>query len=150
MKWLWFHTTLIFGGFAAFAASVASAGMYLSQSRQLKSKRLGKYFSRLPSLDRLDRIHFRFLSAGVILLSLGILSGLFWARDMRRFGELLKDPRAILSFLTCLMYWAVLTVRASALRRGQKIATSTILIFLLLVASWASSYTVSSGLHRSF
>ena len=148
--WLWLHISLIFGGFASLAISFSSAVMYLLQSSQLKAKRIGKIFLTLPSLDALDKIHFRSLIWGVILLSLGILSGLFWATALRELQDILRDPKVILSFLACVTYWVVLSLRLSALRRGQKIAYSTVLIFGVLFIALVTSYYCPVGIHKGF
>ena len=148
--WLWLHIGLIFGGFASLAVSVSSAVMYLLQSSRLKSKHIGRIFQTLPSLDALDKIHFRSLIWGVILFSLGILSGLFWASAIRELKDVLKDPKVILSFLACVTYWIVLSLRLSALRRGQKIAYSTVLIFGVLFIALVTSYYCPVGVHKGF
>ena len=146
--WLLIHMTLIFGGILALFLAVTGAALYLVQSRELKSRHPGGLSTRLPSLENLDRFHFKSLSVGVALFTLGILSGFFWATDMRRSGELWKDSKVHLSILTCFMYWVVLTVRAGALRRGQKIAVGTLLIFVLLLATWMSALYAPSAFHK--
>jgi ABC-type transport system involved in cytochrome c biogenesis permease subunit len=147
-SWLWVHAGLIAGGFAGLLVAASSAVMYLLQSAQLKSKQLGRVFLKLPSLSVLDKLHFTSLSWGVILFSLGILSGLFWAKDIQELGQVMKDPKVTLSFLTCLMYWVVLSLRLGNLRRGQKIAVGTLLALLLLFVTLMSSAYAPSGYHR--
>ncbi|MBI4352636.1 MAG: cytochrome c biogenesis protein CcsA [Candidatus Omnitrophica bacterium] len=149
-KWLWIHTGFIWGGLAGFVAAVSCALMYLFQSWQLKSKRWGKLFVNLPSLQTLDRFHFAFLSIGAILFSLGILGGLFWAKEIKEMGGLWRDPKVFLSFLTCAVYWSVLGLRLSSLRRGQKIAAGTVLVFGLLFVTLMSSTYAPSGFHAGF
>ncbi len=146
--WFWMHISFIFLGLAGFVTALSSAVMYLLQSSQLKSKHPGKTFLKLPALDALDKIHFRSLVGGVILFSLGILSGVYWARDLREFGQIVRDPKVLLSLLTCLMYWMIVGLRISALRRGQKIAAGTLIVFLLLFVTMMSSYYAPSSFHR--
>ncbi|MBI2095580.1 MAG: cytochrome c biogenesis protein CcsA [Candidatus Omnitrophica bacterium] len=134
------HTGFILSGFAGMITAVLSAAMYLVQSYQLKSKRVGNFFLKLPALDTLDRIHFRSLALGVVLFSLGILSGLFWAKNLRELHQVFRDPKVVLSFLTCLAYWLVLGFRMSALSRGQKIAAGTVITFALLVATFVTTH----------
>ena len=53
--WIWVHITLALVGIAAFVLNFAGALMYLLQERQLKGKRPGRLYYRLPSLPTLDR-----------------------------------------------------------------------------------------------
>ena len=85
---------------------------------------------------------------GVILFSLGILSGLFWASDIKELNGILKDPKVALSFLTCFLYWVIVSLRLSSLRRGQKIALGTLLVFVLLFVTFMSASVVPSSFHR--
>jgi len=146
--WLWVHFGFILAGLAGFVAAVSSAIMYLWQASQLKSKHPGQNFLKLPSLDTLDKIHFRSLSWGVILFSLGILTGVIWASGLRELGSLFRDPKVILSFVTCFMYWVIVSLRGSSLRRGHKIAAGTLVVFLLVFLTMASSYVAPSVFHR--
>ncbi len=148
--WLAVHLTFILSGFAGLVIAFSSALMYLLQSTQLKSKHLGKIFLKLPSLEALDQIHFRALSFGVILFSLGILTGIFWAKNLQELREVWRDPKVVFSFVTCAMYWAVLGFRMSALRRGQKIAIGTLLVFAMLVLTFFSTHAIPSALTRGF
>lgn len=141
--WLWLHLGLILSGLAGLLTAVSSAMMYLLQSAQLKSKHPGRFFFKLPSLDSLDRVHFISLVWGSLLFSLGILSGILWARNLNELWQVLGDKKVILSFATCLMYWGILFLRFSSLRRGQKIAIGTVLVFILLFVTIVSSHDVS-------
>jgi len=148
--WLWLHISFILTGFSSLIIAVSSAFMYLLQSSQLKSKHLGKIFLKLPSLNSLDKLHFTSLAWGVILFSLGMLMGLLWAKNTNELKQVLKDPTVVLSFLTCLMYWVILSFRFSTLRRGQKIAISTVLVFGLLFLTLLTSNVAPTGFHRGF
>ena len=148
--WLWLHLGLILSGLAGLLTAVSSAMMYLLQSAQLKSKHPGGLFFKLPSLDSLDRVHFVSLVWGILLFSLGILSGVLWAQNLRELGQVLGDKKVILSLATCFLYWGILAMRFSSLRRGQKIAIGTVFVFILLFVTIVSSHDVSrfsSGAH---
>lgn len=146
--WFWVHFGFILAGLAGFVTAVSSAIMYLCQSAQLKSKHPGAIFLKLPSLDTLDRIHFRALSYGVVLFSLGILAGFLWSRGLSGRGSIFHDPKVILSFITCFMYWVIVSLRGSSMRRGHKIASGTLAVFLLLFLTIAISYYAPSAFHQ--
>ncbi len=147
---LWFilHLVFIFSGLLAFVVTLLTAVMYLLQSAQLKSKNPGALSLKLPSLDALDQRHLRSLTIGVVLFSLGILSGLHRATDLRDAGHILYDLRVILSFLACLAYWVIFGLRYTSIQRGKKIALGTLLVFLLLFMSVTSSFIAPTAFHR--
>ena len=146
--WFWTHIGFLIVALSGLLMAVISALLYLWQSSQLKSKKPGAALYKLPALDTLETIHFRALTAGVAFFSLGILSGFFWASDLREMGSLWRDPKVGLSFLTCFLYWVIVSLRLSSLRRGQKIAAGTLIVFVLLFFTFMSSYYAPSAFHR--
>ena len=145
--WLWLHIGFFVIGVAGLAAAVASAGIYLWQSSQLKSKHPGKTFFKLPSLDKLDAFHERLLGIGIVLFTLGILSGVVWAQEFKDVGCIFKDPKVLLSFVTCFFYWLIFTYRFFTLKRGQKIAIGTVLSTFLLILTFISTHHLTQLLH---
>jgi ABC-type uncharacterized transport system permease subunit len=81
--WLITHVVLAFLGNAAFALTCCGGIMYLIQDSYLKSKQLGGFSARLPSLEMLDRLNFWALAFGLPLLTQGIITGAIWARYAR-------------------------------------------------------------------
>ncbi len=142
-RWLLLHLGLILCGLAGLLTAVSSAMMYLLQSAQLKSKNPASTLFKLPSLDSLDRVNFVSLVWGTLLFSLGILSGMLWAHDLSKMGSVFYDKKVILSLATCFMYWGILLVRVSSLRRGHKIAVGTVFIFILLFVTIVSSHDIT-------
>ena len=59
--WLEMHIALAILGYGAFALAFATGAMYLVQEHQLKTHHLGPFFHRLPSIEQLNQINFRFL-----------------------------------------------------------------------------------------
>lgn len=120
-----FHVTMNLFGVALFALAFAAAVLYLVQERNLKKKRIEGLFQRLPPLDALDRAEHRFLLAGFPLLTLGIVTGTVWARqvDIRSSGEVI---RAVFGYATWLLFATVLFLRAAAGWRGRRAAYGTI------------------------
>ena len=144
--WFWIHISFFIAGMGGLAGAVITAGLYLWQSQQLKSKHPGKIFFNLPSLDALDQLQRRLLGAGVVLFSLGIISGIFWAKKFNGIGCIFKDPKVLFSFTTCFFYWLIWSLRAFSLRRGHKIAMGTVLAFLLLFLTLLSTHHLAAAL----
>lgn len=118
------HVLVNLLGIALFVLAGAAAVLYLLQERRLKSKRPGGK-GQLPALDALDRAEHRFLVAGFPLLTVGILSGTFWARQLE-FGTPDEVGRIVFGYATWLTVAAVLLLRAAAGWRGRRAAYGTI------------------------
>lgn len=118
------HVLVNLIGIALFVLAGAAAFLYLMQERRLKSKRPGGK-GQLPALDALDRAEHRFLVAGFPLLTIGILSGTFWARQLE-FGSPDEVGRIVFGYATWLVVAAVLLLRAAAGWRGRRAAYGTI------------------------
>ena len=78
--WLPIHVTLAILGYAMFVLAASVSLVYLVYESKLKSKRaLGPANEGAPSLEKLDRINYRLLGWGFLMLSLAIVSGAIWA-----------------------------------------------------------------------
>ncbi len=119
--WVWVHVVLALLGLAALVLNFAGAVMYLLQERQLKAKRPGTVYYRLPSLETLDRVSFRALSLGFPFLTAGLLLGVLWAHAA--WGSVFAfDPVALLSIGMWVVYAATLSGRATGVWRGRRAA----------------------------
>ncbi len=137
--WISVHVILALLGISAFLLNFAGGLMYLLQERQLKAKRPGALYYRLPSLETLDRLTFRALTLGFPFLTLGLLLGALWARTA--WGSVFTfDPLALFSFLAWLIYAATLAGRAIAGWRGRRAA------YFALVGFGALVLTLGAGL----
>lgn len=130
--WVSVHVVLALVGIAAFVLNFAGGLMYLLQERQLKSKRQGTFYYRLPSLETLDRMTLRALTFGFPFLTLGLILGVVWAGSVRGTG-LPRDPLVFFSFAAWMVYAATLSGRAVAGWRGRRAAYFAILGFTALV-----------------
>lgn len=70
-----FHVVAAVLAVALFAIACGAALMYLLQEREVKGKRFGMLFSRLPSLDSLDRLTQRLVRAGFVVFTVALLAG---------------------------------------------------------------------------
>jgi cytochrome c-type biogenesis protein CcsB len=137
--WIWIHIALAMIGFAAFVFNFVGALMYLLQERQLKTKRPGAFYYRLPALETLDRLTFRTLALGFPFLTVGLLLGAIWARTA--WGSALAfDPLAFFSLVAWVIYAGNLAGRAAAGWHGRRAAYFAIFGFAALVL------TLSAGL----
>ena len=130
--------------YAAFLVAFVSGALFLVQERQLKRKRMGLLFHRLPPLEVLDRLNFLSLGVGFGLLSLGIGCGLLGSRLLLgRWGA--GDPKAYLTVLVWGLYLSLWLVRLRAALRGRRVAWLSVLGFsLVLVAVVGAGWVLHS------
>jgi len=119
------HVVVNLVGIALFVLAGAAATLYLVQEKRLKEKRPNA-MKNLPPLDTLDRAEHRFLVAGFPLLTIGIVTGTFWSRQLE-FGTPTEVMRIVFGYATWLLIAAVLLLRAAAGWRGRRSAYGTIL-----------------------
>lgn len=144
--WLPVHVTLAFLGNAVFALAFATSLLYLFEDRRLKAKRPPRIGGFFPSLERLDQLNHRLLAWGFPFLTLGILSGAIWAHFA--WGEFWSwEARETWSFLTWLLYAALIHGRIAGGWRGRRAATLTIVGFAFLAMSFVSVNFLFPGRH---
>jgi len=132
--WVWVHIALALIGIAAFVLNFAGALMYLLQERQLKGRRPGALYHRLPSLETLDHLAYRTLALGFPFLTTGLILGAVWARSS--WGSVFAfDPLALLSFVAWAIYAGTLAGRAAAGWHGRRAAYFAIVGFATLVVT---------------
>jgi ABC-type transport system involved in cytochrome c biogenesis permease subunit len=130
------HAGLVMLAYAAFFISFGAGLMYIIQERELKLKRFGPVFYRLPSLDTCDAISFKSVAAGFILLTAGLAAGIAWshARDGVYWHG---DPTEMFSVVTWLIYLVIIQSRLTAGWGGRNAAFATIIGFVLVICSLA-------------
>jgi cytochrome c-type biogenesis protein CcsB len=144
--WLMVHILFIFAGNGVFAIAFLAGIMYLIQERQIKSKRLGLLYHRLPALEVLDALNYNSLILGFPLLTLGMLSGSIFAQYT--LGTFWRwDPKEVWSLITWLLYAALLHGRLVSGWRGRRSAMISIIGFLVLIFSFLGVNFLVKGYH---
>lgn len=134
-RWIYVHLPLIFFAYAALFISFSAAVMYLLQERELKSKQRGGFLPKLPSLEACDDLAYRSLAIGFPLITLGVISGALWAQVV--WGSFLgRDLKIVLSFLTWLIYLALIYYRLIAGWRGRRAAYLAVAGFIGFLATF--------------
>ena len=143
--WIWIHVGLALLGLAALVLNFAGAVMYILQERQLKAKRPGAFYYRLPPLETLDRLTYRALTIGFPFLTAGLLLGALWAGGSAG-RRLTFDPLTVFSIVMWIVYAVTLSGRAIGIWRGRRAAYFAILGFCALLMSLGAS-AVFQGRH---
>jgi ABC-type uncharacterized transport system permease subunit len=121
-----FHVLSNLIGVGLFLLAGGAAALYLVQERRIKSKRHGTRIGSLPPLDTLDAAEHRFLVYGFPLLTLGIVTGTYWAHKIES-GSPEEVMRTVFGYATWFLIGGVLLLRAAAGWRGRRSAYGTIL-----------------------
>jgi cytochrome c-type biogenesis protein CcsB len=130
--WLFVHIVGVFIGEACFTLACGIGFLYLVQEHAIKTKTHGFFFTRLPSLQLLDRSGYACIIAGFTILSVGLLSGFVYAGFV--YGKFWgRDPRVIWSGITWLVYAVLLHQRFALGWRGRRAALMAILGFATLL-----------------
>ncbi len=143
--WLPVHVGTIFIGNGMFAVTFMAAIMYLIQERQIKRKKFGSFYSRLPSLETLDSVNHYSLVCGFPFLTVGMITGSVYAQYA--LGSYWQwDPKEVWSLITWLFYASLLHERLAVGWRGRRAAIMSIIAFLILIFTfigaslWLSDY----------
>lgn len=145
--WVSWHVGLVFAGYATFALAAVAGLLYLLQERELKSKRLTFMHFSLPSLGALERLAVLLVAVGFPCLTLGILTGALWSRQV--WGSYIPwDPKVVWTLATWLFYCGALVARRVWGWRGRRIALFTVVGFLAVIANYLGITWLWHGVHR--
>ncbi len=144
--WLPVHAGVSIIAYGFLSLAFCGGLMYLLQERELKSKKFGYFFSRLPSLDALDQLNNHCLTTGFVFLTLGIVTGSIWARQA--WGTYWQwDPKETWSLITWFLYLVQLHQRFTVGWRGKRAAVMAIVGFAAIVFTlWGVPYLLG-GVH---
>ena len=143
--WLPVHIGTAFVGNGFFAVTFVAGIMYLIQESQIKKKRLGSLYSRLPSLETLDSINHFALICGFTFMTAGMITGSIYAQYA--LGSYWRwDPKEVCSLMAWIFYAVLLHERLAVGWRGRRAALLSLFGFLILVLAfvganlWLSDY----------
>lgn len=120
-------------GVALFAIAFGAALMYLLQEREVKGKKFGVMFLRLPSLDSLDRMVQRLVRAGFLVYTVALVAGTMTATAVWK-SAWSWDLQQIASTVIWLLYGAMVQLRHSGWH-GRRYAVLTLVGFALVLGS---------------
>src|ERR1041384_7538471 len=77
------HVSSLMFAYASFALACVIGITYVLLFKEIKTKHLGVFYARLPSLQVLDQMNQVAIVIGWIFLTVGIIVGAFWAAQAR-------------------------------------------------------------------
>jgi cytochrome c-type biogenesis protein CcsB len=142
-NWLIAHVVTCFIGYAAFAIAFGISIIYLiKKNDQMEG---GGMIARLPKSFMLDELTHQLVMFGFLFLTVGIITGAVWANSAwgRYWGW---DPKETWSFITWLIYAALLHFRLMRGWRGKRIAILSIIGFAAVLFTYFG-VNLLPGLH---
>jgi ABC-type uncharacterized transport system permease subunit len=123
-------------GTAALGLAFALSLLYLLGEKQIKTKHPGRLFSRLPSLDLIDRAGWRLSVWGFVFLSVAIATGSLVSKESTGSSFPLQ-PKEGFAVLAWALLAGLIQARLVAGWRGRRVALLVVAGFLLLVGTYA-------------
>lgn len=127
------HVTAAVLGYSAFALAAVYGVLYLLQYRAIRKQKFGLVFRRLPSLDILDHMNYYAAAVGFALLTLAIVAGAVWSAQI--YGSIKIDPKVMVAILTWVVYGISLGGRHLISWQGPRMASSSVVGFLVILFS---------------
>jgi len=129
--WFWVHMSSLLFAYASFALASVLGLTYVLQFKEIKKKHLGFFYTRLPSLQVLDRMNARAVTIGWVFLTLGVVVGVIWAAQARAVAPenpnlqamlSLNDPKVLIAMFTWAVYSFAMVARRTMGWSGRRAA----------------------------
>ncbi len=138
------HVSSLLFAYASFALACVIGVTYVLLFKEIKTKELGFFYARLPSLQVLDVMNVRAITVGWIFLTIGVAVGWFWANqatsqaatDPRLQAMSFFDPKIFAATLCWLVYSFELLARRTIGWRGRRSAWLSTIGFTIVLLNF--------------
>jgi len=145
-SWMYLHIPSSLLGIIFLFTTFGTSLMYLLQEDAVKHKKSGWIYYKLPSMQRCDRISYYCLVTGFILITIGLISGIFWAKAA--FGKFWQwDIKEILTAFTWIAYAVLLFNRIVMKWHGKPAAYFALIAFLLVLIMFFGFQFITHSYH---
>jgi len=140
------HVTVALIAFGVLSIAAALAILLAIQERALRHRQFGRWLRALPPLTLTETLLFRLISAGFVLLTLTLLTGVLFVDNL--FGQHLAH-KTVLSIVAWLMFGVLLYGRWRHGWRGARAVNLTLIgMAALVLAFFGSKAVLELVLHR--
>ncbi len=133
------HVTVALVAFGVLSIAAAVAILLAIQERALRHRQFGRWLRALPPLTLTETLLFRLISAGFVLLTLTLLTGVLFVDNL--FGQHLAH-KTVLSIVAWLMFGVLLYGRWRHGWRGTRAVNLTLIGMAALVLAFFGSKAV--------
>lgn len=143
------HLGTAFFAYASFTLSFVASVLYLIQHHELKRRRGGTLYHRLPSLEALEGLIFQPMGWGVFLLTLAIGVGFLWSKSA--FGTYwLWEPKTISTLAIAGFYLVLICLHYGRLAHGKRAVVMSLFAFGLVFLNFFGTNLLGKGFHQLF
>jgi ABC-type uncharacterized transport system permease subunit len=140
------HVTVALIAFGVLSIAAVLAILLAIQERALRHRQFGRWLRALPPLTLTETLLFRLISAGFVLLSLTLLTGVLFVDNL--FGQHLVH-KTVLSIVAWLVFGVLLYGRWRHGWRGSRAVNLTLIgMAVLVLAFFGSKAALELVLHR--
>ena len=138
--WFALHVSSLLFAYASFALAFVISITYVLLFKEIKSKQLGFFYARLPSLHILDVMNGRAVTVGWVFLTIGVAVGGVWlslvqaqSADPRVQAMSLFDPKIFVVLLCWLIYSFEIYARRAIGWSGRRAAWLSTIGFTIVL-----------------
>jgi ABC-type transport system involved in cytochrome c biogenesis permease subunit len=143
--WGYLHAGLLVLAAVGICIGFVASFMYLVQARQLRNKVVPGHGFKLPSLERLERMNRLAINLAFPLLTAGVCIGIGLMFLGRNQVLSWTDPRILGTAVLWIVFALLLYMRYGYHLNGRRLAQLTIVAFVLLLFTLASSHAFERG-----
>ena len=137
--WFGFHIGSAVISYAAFVVAGCVALRYILVSRKHRKEDAFK-------LEQMDFLSYRMIALGILMLTVTILTGAFWAEQA--WGAFWTwDPKEVWALITWIIYVVYLHLRLRGKKKGLFMAWYALISVPVVLFTFAGVNTLMSGLH---
>lgn len=148
-SWVIVHITALFLANGLFGLAFCAGIMYLLQEKNIKNKHFGYFYTRLPSLERLDKVNSICLLIGFPFMTIGLIAGFAYANTVWH-STWNWDPKEIFALVTWFIYAVLLHERLAVGWRGRRAAWMAIVGFSAVLITFLGVNLFLKGHHTLF
>ena len=130
-----FHVAIMISAYAAFSISFITSIMYILLAREMRTRKLGIFFQRLPSLEYVDRLSNHAVNIGLALVTVGIALGFYMGMNVWE-GKWVLDPKLLAVVVSWIIYIVHYVTRRAIGWQGRRAAVISVVGFNWLLFSF--------------
>lgn len=145
--WLYIHVYFAWLAYGAYTLAMGAGVVYLLKRRDEAREAHNPLYERLPGLDRLEELMFRYVVFGFITDAIMIAAGAIWAKDL--WGSYWSwDPVETWSLVSWLIYGIAIHLRVTMGWRGPKLAWLVIVaLSTVFITFFGVNFVIDTSMH---